>query len=252
LLVIPARNESGRIEHVVAAARARLGPTTVLVVDDGSADDTAERAAAAGARVLRHPFNLGYGAALQTGYNFALRNRFTQLVQMLGDGQPPAAAVPALLQALDGGQDVVLGSRFRNGCSSATTGLRRFGSRLLAWVVRRWTGADITDPTSGLQALSERAVRLLAMEGFPEDYPDADVLIGLHQNGCRLTEIPVVMEPRRGGVSMHRGARILYYAYKMTLCLVLLPVRRRSPYRREWRSAPPTSTTAPSRKHRSA
>ena len=89
----------------------------------------------------------------------------------------------------------------------------------------------MTDPTSGFQAFEARAIDVIAHDGFPDDYPDADVLIALSRAGMKLQEVPVVMHPRRGGVSMHRGARFAYYAYKMLLTLLLLPWRRRSPYR---------------------
>ena len=110
--------------------------------------------------------------------------------------------------------------------------MRRLGSRLFAVIVTRWTGTKITDPTSGFQALSRPAIDAVAEDGFPEDYPDADVLIRLATSGLNLAEVPVRMHERSGGVSMHRGTRALFYAYKMFMSLALLRVRRASPYRR--------------------
>ena len=228
LILIPAYNEAGRIGTVIQGVRRSGLTANVLVVDDGSADDTAAEARRSGAAVVSHPFNLGYGSALHTGYLFARRHGYRRLVQMDADGQHDAASLPALLEALDDGYDVVVGSRWLDGAAPATSLLRRIGSRLFAWIVTVWTGVPITDPTSGYQAISARGIEELAKDTFPEDYPDADVLIASSWAGLRLHELPVKMHPRRGGRSMHRGGRAAYYAYKMLLTLSLLPVRRKS------------------------
>jgi len=139
--------------------------------------------------------------------------------------------VRTLLDSLSDDVDLVVGSRFLNGDPPPVTLARRLGSRLFAWIVTKWTGIRITDPTSGFQALSRRALSEVVQEGFPEDFPDADVLITLSKAGLKLTEVPVKMHPRQGGVSMHRGSMVAYYAYKMSLSLALLSVRRVSSIR---------------------
>ncbi len=231
LALIPACNEAERIGPVLAGIRRRAPEIDILVVDDGSADDTPAVARAHGARVVRHPFNLGYGCALQTGYHYARRHDYQRVVQLDADGQHDTASLPELLAELDRGADVVVGSRYLSDAPPATSLMRRVGSRLFSWLVTRWTGVRITDPTSGYQAMNRRALDLLALDHFPEDYPDADVLIMLSRFGLRLREIPVTMHERIGGVSMHRGSRAAYYGYKMFLNLALLPVRRTSPFR---------------------
>jgi glycosyltransferase involved in cell wall biosynthesis len=236
LVLIPAFNEAQRVGAVVEGVRRQVPEAAVLVVDDGSRDETAAVARSAGADVVRHPFNLGYGSALQTGYHYARRHGFARLVQLDADGQHDPSSVPRLLEALDRGSDVVVGSRYlprRDGTARPprTSLARRFGSWLFARLVTAWTGVRITDPTSGFQAMSARALEQLVLDNFPEDYPDADVLITLSRAGMRLCEMPVDMHERKGGVSMHRGGRVAYYVYKMFLTLALLPVRRRSPYR---------------------
>ncbi len=232
LVVIPACNEAGRIDKVIRGLQSLPTALHIVVVDDGSTDDTREEARALGAVVLRHPFNLGYGTALQTGYIYARRHGFARLVQMDADGQHDPESVPVLLDALDDGADLVVGSRFQNpGGAPATTFLRRLGSRVFATIVTIWTGVKITDPTSGFQAMSSRSIEQVARDGFPEDYPDADVLVQLSKCRLKLVEVPVKMHPRLGGVSMHRGTRAAFYGYKMFMSLALLRVRRRSPYR---------------------
>ena len=203
----------------------------VLVVDDASSDGTEDEARDSGATVLSHSYNMGYGAALLTGYTYARQHGYQRVIQMDADGQHDPRSLPNLIAALDDGADVAIGSRYRGARGPKTTWGRRIGARFFAAVVTMWTGTRVTDPTSGFQAFEARAIDEIAHDGFPEDYPDADVLISLSRAGLKLAEVPVVMHPRSGGVSMHRGARVVYYAYKMVLTLALLPWRRRSPYR---------------------
>ena len=103
---------------------------------------------------------------------------------------------------------------------------------MFAWIASKWIGSRITDPTSGFQGLSRNALHATVNDAFPEDYPDTDVLVEHHRRGLVVREVPVVMHERVGGLSMHRGARIAYYGYKMLLTLLLLPVRRATPLRR--------------------
>lgn len=231
VLVIPAYRESGRVGDVVRAARRCQPDVDVLVVDDGSPDATSLEAQAAGARVVRHPFNLGYGAALHSGYCAALRSGYDQVLQMDADGQHDPEMLGPLLRALDDGADIALGSRYLDGRAPRSSLARRVGTRLFAWIASRWLGARITDPTSGFQGLSRRALDSVVNDSFPEDYPDTDVLVQHHRRGLEVREVPVVMHERIGGVSMHRGARIAYYGYKMLVTLLLMPVRRPTPLR---------------------
>jgi glycosyltransferase involved in cell wall biosynthesis len=232
VVIVPARNEAERLGRVLDGVRRVLPEARIGVIDDGSSDGTGEVASARGATALRHPFNLGYGAALQTGYHWALRQPCDRLVQLDADGQHDPESIPALLGALDGGAELVLGSRYLDASTTPRTSMpRRLGSRFFAFVVTRWTGTRITDPTSGFQAMTKRVVERLVLDDFPEDFPDSDVLIALAREGVQLAEVPVRMHERLGGVSMHRGGRIAYYAYKMLLTLSLLPVRRVSPFR---------------------
>ena len=233
LIIVPACNEQGRIGNVLQGIRDLGLDADLLVVDDGSNDQTAREAASHGATVARHPFNLGYGSALLTGYLFARKHGYKRIVQLDGDGQHDPACIPDLLATLHNGNDVVIGSRYLGDDAPRTSWARRIGSRMFAWIVSTWTGVRITDPTSGFQAITARALSELAHAGFPEDYPDADVLIYLSRAGCRLTEIPVKMYERKGGVSMHGGRKAAYYFYRMLLSLSLMPWRRRSPFRSE-------------------
>lgn len=231
VLVIPAYREAGRVGNVVRDVLALGLGLDVVVVDDGSPDGTADEARRAGATVVSHPYNLGYGSALHTGYCFALRRGYERVLQMDADGQHEPAMLARLIAGLDGGADVVVGSRYLDGAAPPSSLARRLGTRLFARIATLWIGSRITDPTSGFQGLSRRALESVVHDGFPEDYPDTDVLVEHHRAGLRLVEVPVRMHARQGGLSMHRGARIAYYGYKMLLTLLLLPIRRPTPLR---------------------
>lgn len=242
LIIVPACNEAERVGAVIDGIRAEIPSADILVIDDGSRDDTAGVAERHGALAAKLPFNCGYGAALQTGYLHAIRHDYDRVVQMDADGQHEPRSVPTLLAGLDRGADVVIGSRYRTKNAPRTSLARRVGSKFFAWLVTRWTGVEITDPTSGFQAMSRRALVELARDSFPDDYPDADVLIALHRAGLTLVEVAVDMHERLGGVSMHRGSRAAYYAYKMALTLPLLPIRRSSYTRAGRKTAVPAES----------
>ncbi|MBX3463406.1 MAG: glycosyltransferase family 2 protein [Planctomycetes bacterium] len=231
VLIVPAYRESGRVGGIVRKALATGLSLDVVVVDDGSGDGTAAEARAAGATVVEHPYNLGYGAALHTGYCHAFRRGYRRVLQMDADGQHDASMLHRLVAALDEGADVVIGSRYLDAEPPPASLARQLGTRLFAAIASLWLGRRITDPTSGFQGLSQRALESVVNDGFPEDYPDTDILVEHHRRGLRIVEVPVRMCARLGGVSMHRGARIAYYAYKMLVTLCLLPVRRPTPLR---------------------
>ncbi len=226
LVVIPAFNEAGTIGKVIAGIRATDPRLPVLVVDDGSADDTAAVARHAGARVVRLPFNLGYGSALQTGYKYALREGYDGVVQLDGDGQHEPADIPPLLGVLERGDaDVVIGSRFLGEATYRPGGARRIGMRVFRLFAFVLTGVRFTDVTSGFQALDRRALRFFAAERYPADYPDADVLVMLTRAGFRVAEAPVRMYAKPDARSMHAGLRPVYYIFKMLLSMLLTVLR---------------------------
>jgi glycosyltransferase involved in cell wall biosynthesis len=227
LVLVPAFNEAMRIGGVLAGIRAAVPDATVLVVDDGSSDATATVARAAGARVVRLPFNLGAGVAAQTGYKLAVRERYDCVVQLDADGQHEPADIPTLLALIARSEaDVVIGSRFLGRADYRPGVLRRVGMGLFGWLAWLLTGVTFSDVTSGFRAFSGDVVRFVATEWYPTDYADADVLITLRRAGFRLCEVPVRMYPRAGGRSMHAGLRPVYYVFKMLLSVALAPLRR--------------------------
>jgi len=217
-------DEASRIRRVVEGVLRQV-QSDVLVVDDGSADATAVEARAAGAITAIHAANLGYGAALQTGYRYALRHGYDAVLQLDADGQHDPASIPALLTALEHA-DVVVGSRFLRDGSYRPPLLRRIGMRLFGTVASGLCGQRLTDPTSGFQVISHHALAFYAHERYPADYPDADVLAMVVRSGLRLVEVPVRMLASPDGKSMHAGAlRQFYYVFRMSLALGLVPFR---------------------------
>ncbi|HEY2776226.1 MAG TPA: glycosyltransferase family 2 protein [Candidatus Binatia bacterium] len=238
LIIIPAWNEARSIADVVARCRREAGGFDVLVIDDGSGDATASLAASAGAAVVSHPFNIRYGAALQTGYLYALRHGYDLVVQIDADGQhDPADASVLAAPILAGTADLVVGSRFHAASTYEMPPLRRLGSAWFRTLVRTLVGLELSDPTSGLQALSRGVLELYATDSFPLDYPDADVLVLAARSGFRIVDVPANMRSAAGSPSMHAGIGVLYYVYKMTLSVVMNAIRPVTVRRRDTRDA---------------
>lgn len=232
LVIMPALNEAGRIGAVVREVVALLPGADVVVVNDGSTDETAREARAAGAIVLPHAVRMGYGASLETGYLHAKQQGYDVVLQMDSDGQHLPGELPSLLKpVLSGEADIAIGSRYAGRVSGyRTSSLRRIGQRFFGMVLWALTGQRFTDPTSGFQGLSRRAIRLFSSGVFPCDYPDADVLLMAHRAGLSIREVPVRMVARSGGISMHAGWKPLYYGMKMLLALFMVGLNRR-----QWR-----------------
>jgi glycosyltransferase involved in cell wall biosynthesis len=241
LVIVPAHDEEASLPGTLAELRRAAPWADVLVVDDGSRDATARHAARHGAAVVSHPFNLGYGAALQTGYKCAVRRGYRFVVQMDADGQHDPADVPRLLEPLEGGKaDVVIGSRFVEASGYRMGLTRSVGRRFFQVVLVACGGPHISDPTSGFQALGRAAFQFCCADVYPSDFPDIDVLLLLHRHRFRLLEVPVVMAPSPPGrTSMHARLGAVYYTYKMLLSTfrtVLSPPLARVPESAERRS----------------
>jgi len=233
LIIIPAYNEQGRVGQVIRDVRSTLPGADVLVIDDGSADNTAAEALQAGAISVSLPVNSGYGVALQTGYKFGVRNGYAILGQIDADGQHRAEYLAEMLRTLDEQDaDVIVGSRFLERDGHYRPSLARaLGIGLFARIASLITHQHISDPTSGFQLMRIDVARFFCSEVYPTDYPDADILILLHRTGYRVREVPVQMRPSPGQ-SMHSGQSGPYYMYKMLLSIfvtLLRPGARNAP-----------------------
>jgi glycosyltransferase involved in cell wall biosynthesis len=226
--IVPALNEEHSVARVIDELRAFDSGLDVVVVDDGSVDATAQVARAKGALVLRLPFNLGIGGAVQTGFRFAFENGYDIAVRVDGDGQHDPAQLGLVLDpVLRGEADIAVGSRFADdaarGYRSSRT--RRVGIRLLAWVVSRIVGQRVTDATSGFQALNREGIALFARD-YPHDYPEVEATVMVFRHRLRLREVPVEMRERGGGRSSITALRSIYYMVKVLLAIFVGLFRR--------------------------
>jgi len=227
IAIVPAHNEEGAVGGVISELRAFDPSLDVVVVDDGSHDRTAEVAAAAGAFVVSLPFNLGIGAAVQTGFQFALAGRYDEAVRLDGDGQHDPRELPKLIGPLERGEaDVVVGSRFAAGSDEHRPALaRRIGIVFFARLVSLLTRQRVTDTTSGFQALNARGIAIFAVD-YPHDYPEVEATVMVHKHRLRLLEVPVRMREREHGASSITALRSIYYMCKVTLALFVSMARR--------------------------
>jgi glycosyltransferase involved in cell wall biosynthesis len=227
LVVIPAMNEEASLPATLDEVRRTAPWADLVVVDDGSSDGTANAARAHGVPVLRHVVNLGVGAALQTGFRYALARGYDITVQLDADGQHDPARLRAVVDPVAAGAcDVSIGSRYVARTSYHAPFARRLGMLLFTGVVRLALGWSIRDTTSGFRAYAKRVMEA-CRDDFPADFPDAPLLIALARRGFRLTEVTVEMRERRAGRSFYTLTKSLYYPYKNLLASLMAMAQRR-------------------------
>lgn len=226
VVLIPAWNEEASIEAVIADARSHFPEADVLVVDDGSTDHTASLARRAGAMVASLPFNQGVGAAHQTAYFFAWDRGYRMLVQLDGDGQHPASELVRLAEAVDGGADLAVGSRFADGGRYSSGFARRIGQRLFGLLVSRSTRQTFTDTTSGMRAMNRRALDLFVRR-YSSEFAEVESLQQAVRAGLTVVEVPVRMVPRAHGRSFITPVGSAFYLFKTLVVLLIGQLRPR-------------------------
>jgi hypothetical protein len=219
IAIVPAFNEEESVTAVIEEIRSFDADFEVVVVDDGSTDGTAAAATALGAQVVRLPFNLGIGGAVQTGFRYAFEHGFQLAVRVDGDGQHDPAQLGALLGPILADEaDIVVGSRFASDGGYRSSRSRRLGISILAKTLSMIVHRRVTDPTSGFQALNRRAIALFAAD-YPHDYPEVEAALMVHKHELRMTEVPVQMRERAAGQSSIGALASVYYMVKVMLAL---------------------------------
>jgi len=228
LVVIPALNEEETVADVVRDVRQAHPAAHVLVMDDGSDDETGARARQAGADVLRLPFNLGVGGAMRAGYRFALAQGYAVVVQVDADGQHDPGMIGELIAALEHA-DLVIGARFAGKGDYGVRGPRKWAMRALSAVISRVAGAQLTDVTSGFKAAGPRVIELFADE-FPAEYlgDTIEALVIASRAGMTVRQIPVAMRQRQAGEPSHGPIKAAIYLLRACTALGLAMLRPRA------------------------
>ncbi len=227
LIIVPAYNEEGNLKNTLEEILAVNLRKTVLVIDDGSSDRTSHIAQEMKVNLIRLPFNLGIGGAVQTGFKFASEKQFNLAVQIDGDGQHDARFLGLLIEPiLNEEADLVIGSRFFPPyLGYRSSFVRRIGIHFFAKLISFLTGTIVTDPTSGFRAYNRHMIELFARD-YPQDFPEPEAIILAKQIGAQIKEVPVKMRKRNFGYSSIRYLKTLYYMSKVTFAILLDTLKR--------------------------
>ncbi|MDR2042822.1 MAG: glycosyltransferase family 2 protein [Clostridium sp.] len=235
LIIIPAYNEERNLpkicEQLETPQIAQIAD--ILFINDASDDDTSWVVKARGYALVTHPFNLGYGSALQLGYKYAVRRDYRYVIQLDADGQHDIGNVLRIYDKLlekdaqGHSPDLVLGSRFLKGSAAFPVPFQKKAAyALFRFLLRLTCGKKIADPTTGLQGLSRRAYLYYSRyRHFDDRYPDANAILEMELLGFRVVEIPAVMYARDSGVSMHSGLRPVLYMFRLVFSIFAVVFR---------------------------
>lgn len=220
LTITPAFNEAENIESVIKDIKEHFPQSQLIIINDGSTDNTSSISESLGVRVVDLPYNLGIGSAVQTGFIIAAREGYDVVIQFDGDGQHIAQEIKKILTPLNDETDIVIGSRFLGINSYQMPFFRKIGAQLFSFVISLIHKNKFTDTTSGFRAYSKRAVKLFSSY-YPEDYPEVEALILAYKKKLSIKEVPVRMKPRLSGKSSITPLRAVYYMLKVLLAVFI-------------------------------
>ncbi|MEU6480943.1 glycosyltransferase family 2 protein [Streptomyces sp. NPDC047017] len=222
LIIMPAWNEADGVADVIKEVHTTLPGVDVLVVDDGSADDTATVARGAGATVMKLPYNLGVGGAMRAGYKYAYDRGYDVAIQVDADGQHDPRNVPELLARLDGDADLVMGARFAGTGEYEARGPRRWAMLVLAFWLSRMARTRLTDVTSGFRACGRDLIDVFA-HWYPVEYlgDTVESTITVIRAGYRVEQVPVAMRPRTTGTPSQSPLKATLYLGRIGMILLL-------------------------------
>lgn len=223
MVAIPAYNEGKNIFSVVEAVKFHHPEVDVVVINDGSRDNTGREAQRAGAFVINLPQNLGIGGAVQTGYIYAKKKGYDAVIQIDGDGQHNPKDLSKMLEAIEKDKvDMVIGSRFVEKTDYKSSSMRKLGINFFSRFVSFVCKEDFSDTTSGYRAVNKKVIELFARY-YPRDYPEVETIVYASKRGVRIKEISVDMNERQGGKSSITPIRSIYYMIKVTCAILLQP-----------------------------
>lgn len=229
LIIIPCYNEASGIVQLLNEIEKLDARCDTLVVDDGSTDDTCDKAEPLSpcVRLLR---NLGIGGAVQTGFKYAQRHNYDFCIQIDGDGQhPPDQILRLLARYRKNNPNIVIGSRYLAPSAYQSPWARRLGSRLIALTINGlFAKVAVTDPTSGMRLMDRTAIDFF-VDAYPHDYPEPISIAWALRHGLTVVEEPVNMRPRDHGVSSINGFRTLAYMLRVIFYIVCARFQNRPP-----------------------
>lgn len=228
LVIMPAWNESESVGNTVQEVFAFGPPCDVLVVDDGSRDNTAQVARDAGATVIQLPFNMGVGGAMRTGFKYAKSRGYSQVIQVDADGQHDPRDIQSVLDGL-AHADIAIGARFAEKGDYVVKGPRKWAMNVLAWTISRVAGRRLTDVTSGFRAANSKAIRQY-VDHYPAEYlgDTIDSLVVAIRSGCTVQQVGVSMRERQGGAPSHDPIKAAIYLGRSGMALMFALTRKKS------------------------
>lgn len=226
LIIIPAYNEQDNIVKTVESIQKESEEFDYVIINDCSTDNTRSICEKNGFNIVNLPINLGIGGAVQTGYQYAIKNDYDMAVQVDGDGQHNPEFLKDMAKYLEEKKlDMVIGSRFIEKRGFQSSGVRRIGIRFFTLLIRIITGTTITDPTSGLRMIGRNVLEIFARD-YPKDYPEPESVVMILRKGLKVEEIPVIMKEREGGVSSISLKKSIYYMIKVPLAILIERIRK--------------------------
>lgn len=222
LIIVPAYNEEKNIYKVITSIKRNNIFADIIVVNDGSKDNTYIEAKKAGAEVINLSENLGIGGAVQTGYIYALNKNYDLAVQIDGDGQHDSKEIVKLIEQMkDGGFDMIIGSRFVEKTNYIPSIFRAIGIRYFSKLVSMLCRNNYYDTTSGYRLINQKGIRLFTRY-YPKDYPEVETIVYACKNGLKVKEIGVNMRQRQEGKSSITPVKSIYYMIKVTISTLIM------------------------------
>lgn len=227
LFVIPAYNESKNIKEVLDEIKSHVFYADILVINDGSTDDTSKIVKENGVKCIDMIYNVGYAMAVQTGIKYAYENDYDYVIQFDADGQHIAKEAEKLLDiAKKDNIDIVIGSRYLKDMGYPCPFFRRLGTKLFEFIIKIFCRKKIADSLSGFQCLNKKVINKYSRMGNYPEYPDANLIIEMIMEGYTITEVPVKMRIRTAGESMHGGViKPIKYMIKMIYTIFFIIIQ---------------------------